>query len=186
MLYLLFVALGCKCRKYSRLIIIFVSRKMKSFILNSIDSFYFLFKRFVPLKTYRYAVCGGSNLVLDIVLYYLFYHYLVAKENVDFYFFVMSPHIATLFIVFPITLLTGFLLNKHIAFIASNISTGIQLYRYVLVCLGAIVLNYAFMKIFVDMLEFYPTPSKIITTGIALVYSYTLQNKFSFKVKKIT
>lgn len=158
---------------------------MKSFIINSIDSFYFLFKRFMPLKTYRYAVCGGSNLVLDILLYYLFYHYVVSKENVDFYFFVMSPHIATLFIVFPITLLTGFLLNKYITFEDSNIATGTQLYRYVLVCLGAIVLNYVCMKFLVDWCGFYATPSKIITTGIAVIYSYTLQNRFSFKVKEV-
>ena len=185
MIYLLFLALGCKCRKYSRLIIIFVSRKMKHYLIKIIDSFYFLFKGILPLKTYRYAVCGGSNLVLDILLYFLIYHYVVSKENVDFYFFVMSPHIATLFIVFPITLLTVFLLNKYITFEDSNIATGTQLYRYVLVCLGAIIINYVCMKLLVDWMGFYPTPSKIITTVIAVVYSYTLQNRFSFKVKEV-
>ncbi len=155
---------------------------MKNLIIKFIDAFYFLFKSFMPLKTYRYAACGGGNLVLDIFLYFIFYHFVIAKQNVDLNLIVLSPHIATLFMVFPITFTTGFLLNKYITFEDSNLEGKTQLLRYFLVAMGAIVISYLLMKLFVDVMAFYPTISKIIATGITVIYSYILQNYFTFKV----
>ncbi|WP_271424347.1 GtrA family protein [Aequorivita sinensis] len=155
---------------------------MKESLIKFIDAFYFLFRRFLPLKTYRYAVCGGGNLVFDTFLYFIFYNFIVAKQNVDLFFVVLSPHIASLFFVFPITFVTGFLLQKFITFEKSNLPWKVQFFRYFLVAMGALVLSYMCMKFFVDLLGFYPTPSKILTVFIAVAYSYILQNKFSFKV----
>lgn len=157
---------------------------MQKVLIRLIDSFYFIFKRFMPLKTYRYAVCGGGNLVLDTVLYFLFYNFIVSKEDVDLYFFVLSPHIATLFIVFPITFITGFALNKYITFRDSNLKGRTQLFRYFIVGMGALFLAYICMKIFVDMMGFYPTPSRILTIVVTVIYSYIMQINYSFKVKK--
>lgn len=155
---------------------------MKESLIKFIDAFYFLFRRILPLKTYRYAVCGGGNLVFDTFLYFIFYNFIVAKQNVDLFFVVLSPHIASLFFVFPITFVTGFLLQKFITFEKSNLPWKVQFFRYFLVAMGALVLSYICMKFFVDLLGFYPTPSKILTVFIAVAYSYILQNKFSFKV----
>lgn len=155
---------------------------MRNGIFKFIDTFYFIFQWLMPLKTYRYAACGGSNLVLDTCLYFIFYHFVFAKQNVDLYFVVLSPHIASLFFVFPITFTTGFLLNKFITFGESNLPWKVQFFRYFLVGMGALLLSYITMKILVDVLEFYPTPSRFITIIIAVIYSYILQNKFSFKV----
>lgn len=155
---------------------------IRKIITALVDLFYPLFKGWMPLKTYRYAVCGGGNLILDIFLYFLFYNYILHQEDLDLGLVVVSPHIAALFIVFPITFLTGFLLNKYIAFGESNLRGRIQLYRYALVVAGAILLNYLLMKLFVDGFGFWATLSKIIVTAISVVYSYTLQNRFTFKV----
>ena len=155
---------------------------MKNFIINFIDAFYFIFKRFMPLKTYRYAACGGGNLVLDTILYFLAFHYVVDQQDLDLSFITLSGHIAALFMVFPITFLTGFVLQKYVTFSDSNLKSGVQLYRYFLVSMGAIVLSYVLMKLFVDGMGIYPTPSKILTIAVSVVYSYILQNKFSFKV----
>lgn len=154
---------------------------MSEAVIKFIDRFHFMFKWAMPLKTYRYAVCGGSNFVFDTLLYFVFYNYIFEKQNVDFTAFTLSPHIASLFAVYPITLISGFLLNKYITFKASQLKSSKQLWRYILVSFGAIVLVYGFMKLFVDTLGFYPTPSKILTTVVAVIYSYILQNKFSFK-----
>lgn len=155
---------------------------MKNSILKFIDAFYFLFRRFLPLKTYRYAACGGSNLVFDIILYFIFYNFIFAKHNFDLHFVVLSPHIASLFFVFPITFVTGFLLQKFITFEESNLPWKVQIFRYFLVGMGALVLSYICMKILVDLFGFYPTPSKILTVFVTVAYSYFLQNRFSFKV----
>jgi len=155
---------------------------MQKTLVLIIDSFYFLFKRFLPLKTYRYAVCGGSNVVLDMCLYFLCYNFVLQKQNVDLFLVVLSPHIASLFFVFPITFLTGFALNKYITFQDSNIPGRVQLFRYLMVGLSGFLLSYLCMKLLVDVLDIYPTPSRFITIVIAVIYSYILQNKFSFKV----
>ncbi|MCB0689669.1 MAG: GtrA family protein [Saprospiraceae bacterium] len=155
---------------------------MKKTLTIVIDTFYFPFKALMPLKTYRYAVCGASNLALDIVLYFIFYNFIFAKTNVDLGFLVMSPHIASLFFVFPITFFTGFALQKYITFEDSNLPGRVQLVRYFTVSMGAIVLSYLLMKLFVDGLHFYPTPSRLISIMITVIYSYVLQNKFSFRI----
>lgn len=157
---------------------------MQKILIKIIDSFYFIFSRFMPLKTFRYAVCGGGNLVFDLVLYFLFYHYIFQKEDVNLHYFVLSSHIASLFFVFPITFISGFLLNKYITFQDSNIPGRIQFVRYLMVALGAIGLSYLCMKLFVDVMKFYPTPSRLVTTVISVVYSYILQSTFSFGKRK--
>jgi len=154
---------------------------MDNGIIRLIDKFHFIFKWAMPLKTYRYAVCGGSNFVFDTLLYFTFYNFIFAKENIDAVLFVFSPHIASLFAVYPITLISGFLLNKYITFTTSTLKGAVQLKRYVLVSFGSIFIVYLFMKLFVDVMGIYPTPAKILTTVFAVVYSYILQNKFSFK-----
>lgn len=136
----------------------------------------------MPLKTYRYAVCGGSNLVFDTILYFVFYQLVLDKQNVDFQFVVMSAHIASLFFVFPITFVSGFILNKYITFPDSTIRGRIQFFRYLTVGLGAILLSYLCMKTLVDVMGFYPTPSRFITILVTVLYSYILQSTFSFKV----
>ena len=157
---------------------------MKELLVRIIDAFYFIFKGFMPLKTYRYAVCGGSNLVFDLVLYAIFYNFIFVKQNVDLGLITFSPHIASLFIVFPITFFSGFLLNKYIAFDDSNLKGSTQLVRYWLVAIGAMVISYLCMKLFVEVIGIYPTPSKAITIAITVVYSYILQSTYSFKVNE--
>lgn len=157
---------------------------MVDLIIRFIDTFYFLFKKFMPLKTYRYAACGGGNMALDLILYFVFFQFVVAKKDVDLGIVVLSPHIASLFFVFPITFLTGFLLGKYVVFTESNIETPTQFSRYFMVSMGAIIIGYVLMKLFVDVMGFYPTPSKLLTIIISVCYSYILQNTFTFKIKK--
>jgi len=157
---------------------------MTAILIRFIDQFYFIFKRFMPIKTYHYAVCGGSNLVLDTVLYFVFYHFVFEKNNVDIYFTILSPHIASLFFVFPITLITGFLMNKFITFTDSNLPWKVQFFRYLQVGISGLFVSYISMKILVDLMGVYPTPSRFITIIVAVTYSYIMQSKYSFRVGK--
>lgn len=155
---------------------------MKKLLLKIIDSGYFIFKNILPLKTYRYAVCGGSNLILDTTLYFICFHFIFQKENIDLIIVVLSPHIASLFFVFPITFFIGFLLNRFIVFSESKLSMKTQFLRYLTVGGIALLISYLSMKLLVDVLLFYPTPSRFLTIVIVVLFSYIMQNKFSFKV----
>jgi len=156
---------------------------MKNFLLKIIDSAYFIFEKIIPIKTYRYAVCGGSNLVLDTTLYFICFHFIFDKQNLDLSIIVISPHIASLFFVFPITFMVGFLLNRFIVFSESKLSFTTQFLRYLGVGMVALTLSYVSMKLLVDVFHFYPTPSRLLTIVITVLFSYIMQNKFSFRVE---
>ena len=87
---------------------------------------------------FRYAACGGANMVLDVVWYFVIYHYIVAERFIDLGFVVMSPHVASLVVVFPITFFTGFWLNRNVAFRVTEVGSGMQLVRYALSVVGSI------------------------------------------------
>lgn len=131
-------------------------------------------------EIFGYGVCGALNMSLDIVWYFLIYHFIVAERFIDLGVVVISPHIATLFVVFPITFLTGFWLNRNVAFRVAEYKSRGQLMRYALSVVGSIVINYVCMKIFVEALHFWPTPSKMITTAVSVIYSYLAARYFTF------
>ena len=91
---------------------------------------------------FRYAACGGANMVFDVVWYFVIYHYIVAERFIDLGFVVMSPHVASLVVVFPITFFTGFWLNRNVAFRATEVGQGLQIFKYALSVVGSLLLNY--------------------------------------------
>ncbi|PKP30846.1 MAG: phenylalanine 4-monooxygenase [Bacteroidetes bacterium HGW-Bacteroidetes-17] len=153
-------------------------------MIRFIDYFYPLCSRFIPNETFRYAATGGANTALDILLYFVFYRFILDKQIVDFGFVAISPHIAAFVFVFPITFTTGFLLAKYITFTSSSLKGNIQLFRYGVTVFGAILMNYALLKLFVDGFGLYATLSKILTTIVVVTYSYFVQRFYSFKTGK--
>lgn len=158
-------------------------KRVKSSILSIIDFFYPLFKKIFTLQTFRYAACGGVNTLLDIGLFSINYNLIFKKHDFSMGFITMSPHIASMFLSFCITLPTGFYLNRYIVFQESGLRRRSQLLRYVAVVFICVGLNYVFLKLFVDGLGWYPTPAKIITTIIVIVFSYVSQTFFFFKTR---
>jgi len=151
-------------------------------ITKVIDAFYIKpIPSIVTRQTFRYAVCGGTNMALDIILYYVAYNFIFGKEIINLNIVAISPYIAALIVIYPIIFFNGFWLNKNIAFSQSPIKTRTQLLRYAASTVGAILLNYICMKIFVDTFEFWATPSKALTTVISIVYSYLMARLYTFK-----
>lgn len=156
--------------------------KLAEQITRIIDFFYIKpIQRFVPHTTFLYGVCGGSNLVLNWVLYFIVFHFVVCEKIVDLGFVAISAHIATMLITFPITFFTGFWLQKNVSFSDSPLATRTKLFRYALTVAGSLVLNYVGLKFFVEWCHIYPTPSQIITSLISVVYSYFAQRYYTFK-----
>ncbi|HEY8917770.1 MAG TPA: GtrA family protein [Chitinophaga sp.] len=156
---------------------------MRNLILQVIDFFHRPFAKLIPLQTFRYLACGGGNTALDIVLYFIMYNFVLHQQMVHLPFVTLTPHIAALFMSLAITFPTGFLLSKYVVFSESNLRGRTQLFRYFMLVGACILLNYVFMKLFVEHLHIYPTISKIFTTFFVVCFSYLTQKKFTFKVK---
>jgi putative flippase GtrA len=155
---------------------------LKNLILNIIDVFYPLIKSFMPKQTFRYAACGGGNAVLNFLIFYLTENFLVKKQIVHLLpDIAISSHIFSFLLAFTITFPIGFYLNTFVVFDGSYLLKRVQLFRYLIIVMFCIGLNYFFMKLFVDEFGWYPTPSYMFTFGLVTLFSYFSQRNFSFK-----
>lgn len=158
---------------------------MRNLVIRILDVFYPVFKPFLSKQNYYYAAIGGANMVLDLFLYFIAYHYIFKKQVVQITeFLAFEPYIAAFIFAFLITFPTGFLLSKYIVWTESNIRGRIQLFRYLLLVMANIVLNYVLLKFFIEICHIYPTPSKLLTIIIVVTFSYLTQKHFTFRVKK--
>jgi putative flippase GtrA len=153
-------------------------------IINIIDFFYAPFRSVMDRKTFRYLACGGGNTLLDIMLYFISYHFILNKKVVHLPYIAISPHIGAFLIAFMITFPIGFMLMRHVVFHDSVLRGRVQLVRYIMMVAVCILLNYIFLKLFVEEFHFYPTVAKILTTMIVVVFSYLTQRHFTFKAAK--
>ena len=169
--------------------------KLAQIITRIIDFFYRPFDKWVSEQLFRYAMCGGGNMVLDWILYFLIYNFVIGHEIVNVQFTIynvqfaqaITPHIATLCIVFPITLLTGFWLQKYVTFsqkskVESQTGNGRrQLMRYILIVAVNLAINYFGLKLCVESFGWYPTPSKMCITVVTVIVSYLGQKYYTFR-----
>lgn len=154
---------------------------IRSLILSVVDLFYPIFKNIMPLQTFRYAACGGFNTVLDISLFFVSYNFILQKQAVHIGSLTIGAHIAAFLIGFMVTFPIGFYLSRYVVFQETSVKKAKQLAKYFTVVFGCLILNYAFLKLFVDMFGWYPTPSKILTTVFVVAFSYVSQKNFTFK-----
>lgn len=161
--------------------------KTRNFILRFIDFFHPPFARLIDQQTFRYLACGGSNQVLNIFIYWFSFNILLDKRDIP------VPNsgpiagfIASYIIASAITIPIGFLLSKYIVFQKSNLKGRIQLFRYVVLTGVCFVLNYWMLKLFINVLHIYPTPSQTLIIIILAIFSYLVQRFFTFKVKPET
>lgn len=156
--------------------------KLSQQLTRIIDTFYVApFSALMPLQTFRYGICGGANLALGWVIYYVLYNIVLAKRMTDLGFVIVSPHIMAFLITFPITFLTGFWLQKSIAFKNSPLRTRTQMLRYLVSVCGSVLFNYAGLKLLVEGFGFFPTPSQITVSLVLVAYSYLMQKYFTFR-----
>lgn len=158
---------------------------MRNVVIRFLDIFYPLFKPFFNKQTYHYAACGGINMVLDLGLYFIAFNFIFKKQVVHLTEkLAFEPYIAAFLLSFIVTFPIGFLLSKYVVWVESNIKGRVQLFRYFLLVVVNLLLNYALLKIFVEYFHIYPTISKLLTIVIVVTFSYLSQKHFTFKVRK--
>jgi len=158
-----------------------IHKLVRQIILNWIDFFYAPFKKYMPLQTFRYAACGGANTVFDICLFSFGYHVVFHKQDLDLGSLTIAAPTAALFFALCFSLPSGFYLNHYVVFQQTGLKAHHQLSRYVLVTGICIILNYLFLKLFIDDFGLYPTPAKILTTLFVIIFSYVSQTYILFR-----
>lgn len=154
---------------------------LRNLILGVVDLFYPLFRKVMPLQTFRYAACGGFNTLLDITIFFISYNFILQKQPVHLFFLTIRPHIAAFLIGFTVTFPIGFYLSRYVVFQETSVGKRRQIRKYFTVVLGCVFLNYGFLKLFVEVFKWYPTPSKLLTTVFVVVFSYLSQKNYTFR-----
>lgn len=153
----------------------------RDFILPVIDFFYPPFRSLMNLQTFRYAAAGSANTLLGFLIYFISYKYFLQEKQLDFGFYAFKGHVAALFISVCITFPIGFFNSKYVVFYDSVMKGRVQLFRYFMICLFNLALNYILLKILVERAHIYPVIAQVLTTCIVVLFSYLAQRHFSFK-----
>ncbi len=156
---------------------------MKQKVTSVLDFLYPPFRKLMPIQTFRYAACGGANTLMGLLIYALSLRYIFNNEIFHFGITAFKPHNAALFLSSCIVFFVGFLLNKYVVFIGSNLRGRIQLFRYFLSFFFNLVINYFLLKLLVEALHWDPLLSQVLTTCLIIAISYLTQKHFSFKVR---
>lgn len=133
---------------------------------------------------FRYLACGGFNTSLSIFLSWFSLHYIV-PEQLDILGISIHDYVLAFMISFCISFPVGFAFSKYIVFPDSNLGGKVQIFRYFVLIMACLVLNYILIKFFVEVCDFWPTPSYILTAVFVAVFSFISQRKFTFKVKEV-
>ncbi len=161
-----------------------IHSSIRAFVLSVIDIFYPLFKRIMPIQTFRYAACGSANTALDIVLFIVFNEWVLHKQPIQISSEIfISSYIASFLFSFCFSFPIGFYLNRYVVFPIANSEAKEQLVKYFAVVMFCLVLNYGFMKFFVEFFKWNANFSKLITTLFVVLFSYLAQKHFTFKLK---
>ncbi len=156
---------------------------MRNSINHFLDFFYPIFKRFMPIETYRYATCGGINTLSGLLVWYVCYHYVFSRMVVNLVFYSFESYTLALFVSSSYSFSLGFLLNKYVVFTSSNLKGRIQLFRYFLSFAFNLLLNYFLLKCLVEKFQWDPFVSQLLTTFVVIAVSYFSQKYFTFKIK---
>src|SRR5829696_815975 len=163
-----------------------IHHSVRKSIFSILDVFYPIFRKFMPIQTYHYAACGGSNTLFNIFLYHMIYNFVLHKHVLHVGFLAFKPHVAAFIMAFIVTFPIGFYLSMYVVFQGSYLRRRIQLVRYFLVAMACVGLNYFLLKFFIETLGWYehPTLSLIATAVIVVSFSYLSQRFFSFRAEK--
>jgi len=151
-------------------------------VTRFVDWFYPPFRRLMPLLTFRYAVCGAVNTLLGLAVYYFSFYFLFAQMNVNLGFMVFKAHMAALFLSGCFSFCFGFIINKFVVFVESNLRGRVQLFRYFLSFAFNLTLNYFMLKWLVESLQWDAFLSQLLTTFVVIMASFITQKYFTFKV----
>ena len=140
-------------------------------------------RRVLHNKVIRYFFSAGIATAVDVSVYFATFNFILRKQDIPLVFnLIISAPIASLAVSYSCGLMTNFLITKYLVFTESNLRGRHQLARYILVALLILFLNYLFMKFLIEILEWYPTLSRVISAVTIGMLSFVIHKFYSFRV----
>ena len=146
-----------------------------------------MIKKIYHSKVFRYFISAGVATIVDIIVYFVMFNYILKKQVVPVPFindFVFQAPTISLAISYSCGLVTNFTITKFFVFHESTMKTRYQLIRFIGVALMILGLNYLLMTFLIRQLDWYPTVARTFSALSIGVLSFLIHKSFSFKVKK--
>lgn len=151
------------------------------YIVRFIDFFHPPFSKLIPLKTFRYGVTGGSNALLNLIIFYLTYTYILKAQILVVWNISISPYIAAYIMALSVSFPVGFLLNKYVVFESANGRGRNQLLLYAALTFSTMLMHYSLLHFLIGYLGFWATPSEAGIIVLMAVFSYFFQSRVTFR-----
>lgn len=135
----------------------------------------------MPLQTYRYAACGGANMIFDIAVFTYVNTYILGQNVVYIGPLAFKSYVVAFVVSFILTFPVGFYLSRYVVWQQTETKKRIQVFRYFLIVAACVALNYALLNLFILKFHWWPLFSKIVTTIFVVTFSYLTQRNFSFR-----
>lgn len=141
-----------------------------------------LLQKLLSTRIFRYFISAGLATWVDVVVYFLAFNYLYEKTDIVFAKgVVVASTTASLIMSYTAGLITNFTLTKMLVFKESDLQTHKQLFRYVLVALLVLALNWVLMRFLIRSLDWYPTLARGASAVLVGVLSFSIHKVFSFR-----
>lgn len=151
------------------------------FIIRFIDFFHPPFAKIIPIETFRYGATGGSNALLNLIIFYLSYTYVLKAHTIVVGGFTVTPYIAAYLMALSISFPVGFLLNKYVVFQQASGRGRHQIMLYAVLTVTTLMIHYSLLHFLIGYLGFWATPSEAFIIVLMAVFSYFFQSRVTFR-----
>jgi putative flippase GtrA len=130
----------------------------------------------------RFILSAGMGFLVDISVFYLFYHNLLVQKTYHIVFFTVRNSTLSLAISFFLGVVVNFIIAKYFVFAESQSSPSKQFFRFVSVAIIGFFANLAVLKLFIQALHMYPPVARIVAALSLFFASYFVHKFFSFSL----
>lgn len=139
-------------------------------------------KELLKNQVIRFVLSAGAGFLVDISVFYLFYHNLLSQKTYNILSLVVRNSTLSLSISFFLGVLVNFSITRYFVFSESKSSSSKQFFRFISVALIGYFANLGVLQLFIKYFHMYPPVARIITALSLFFASYFVHKAFSFSL----
>ena len=138
--------------------------------------------KLVKSQVFRFIFSAGIGFLVDISVFYLFYHNLLNQQTYQIFFFTVRNSSLSLAISFFSGVVVNFLITKFLVFNESRSKSSKQFVRFVSVAIIGFFANLAIVKFLIQDMSIYPPYARVMAALSLFFASYFIHKIFSFSL----
>jgi putative flippase GtrA len=138
--------------------------------------------RLVKNQVFRFVFSAGVGFLVDISVFYLFYHNLLNQQTYQVLSFAVRNSSLSLAISFFSGVVVNFLITKFLVFHESQSKSSKQFIRFILVAIIGFFANLAVVKFLIQDMGVYPPYARVMAALSLFFASYFIHKVFSFSL----